>query len=221
MQTMPRSMRGFCFYDKLVTYMRRKVTLFITLLSAIVFVGTLYRAVFYIPTDEIALPQEEQTIPPEIIVDKNDPDSFPTRLVIPKISVDANVQNVGVTFKGNMGTPNNYTDVGWYKYGPLPGEMGSAVLAGHVNNGLALAGVFYDLNKVAVGDDIYITTEGGENLHFIVREMNTYAFNDKNNDVFTEDDGKLLKLITCAGTWVSQLRTHNERLVVTAVLAPN
>ncbi len=202
---------------------KRKIMLLITVMSAIVFVGTLYRAVFYIPTDEIPLPQAqaEQPINPEIPINKSDPDSFPARLLIPKINVDANVQNVGITRKGNMGTPNNFTDVGWYKYGPLPGETGSAVLAGHVNNGLALAGVFFHLNELAIGDDIYVTTEGGDDLHFVVREMNTYPFNAKDTNVFTEDDGKLLKLITCAGTWVSQLRTHDQRLVVTAVLSPN
>jgi LPXTG-site transpeptidase (sortase) family protein len=203
---------------------KRKIVKFITVFSALVFVGTFYRAVFYIPTDEIPLPQitqAEQPITPEIPINKSDPNSFPARLVIPKISVDTKVQDVGVTKKGNMGTPNNFTDVGWYKYGPLPGEMGSAVLAGHVSNGLALAGVFFHLNELGVGDDIYVTTKGGEDLHFIVREMNTYPFNAKDTNVFTENDGKLLKLITCAGTWVSQIRTHDKRLVVTAVLSPN
>ena len=200
---------------------KRKIILLITILSAIVFAGTLYRAVIYIPTDEIPLPQAEQAIAAEIVVNKGDPNSFPTRLVIPKIDVDTNVLSVGITKKGNMATPNNYTDVGWYKYGPLPGEMGSAVLAGHVNNGLALAGVFFHLNELAVGDDIYVTTKGGESLHFIVREMNTYPFNAKDTNVFTENDGKLLKLITCAGTWVSNIRTHDQRLVVTAVFSPN
>jgi sortase A len=206
------------------TRRRKKIVLLITLLSGAVFVGTLYRAVFYVPNDEIPLPtvtQTEQPTRPEISINKSDPNSFPSRLVVPGINVDTSVIDVGITKKGNMATPSNYTDVGWYKYGPLPGEVGSAVLAGHVSNGLALAGVFFHLKDLAIGDDIYVTTKGGEDLHFIVREMNTYPFDAKDTNVFTEDDGKLLKLITCAGTWVSQIRTHDQRLVVTAVLAPN
>lgn len=195
---------------------KRKIVIGITALAVIVFCVTLYRALFYAPTDEIAVP------PPDIAINninKLDPASYPVRLLIPKLNIDANVQNVGVTKAGNMATPNNFTDVGWYKYGPLPGEMGSSVLAGHVNNGLALPGVFADLEKIGVGDDVYVTTQGGTKLHFVVSKIETFDYNAKDTNVFTENDGKLLKLITCTGTWVSQIKTHNKRLVVTTVLS--
>ena len=33
-----------------------------------------------------------------------------------------------------------------------------------------------------------------------------------------EKDRKLLRLITCTGNWLKQLRTHDKRLVVSAIL---
>lgn len=185
----------------------------LTFVAVIIFGVTVFRTLFYAPTDEIRLPNEA------ILDQKNDLASIPTLLSIPKIKVEAKVQEVGITKKGNMSTPNNYSDVGWYKYGTLPGQMGSAVLAGHVDDGLSLPGVFYNLKNLEKGDDVFVTTKDGKDLHFVVSKINTYNFDDVNVGVFTESDGKLLKLITCTGTWVSQNKTHSERLVVTAELA--
>lgn len=144
--------------------------------------------------------------------------SHPDQLRIPSIKVDANVQNVGITNKGNMGTPKNFKDVGWYAYGAVPGEVGSSVIAGHVNNGLALPAVFANLEDVKIGEDIYIDTVGEGTLHFVVTGTEVYDFDAEAPSVFTQNDGKYLKLITCTGEWVKEYRTHNKRLVVIAEL---
>lgn len=144
--------------------------------------------------------------------------SHPKQLRIPSIKVDANVQNVGITNKGNMGTPKNFKDVGWYAYGTIPGELGSAVIAGHVNNGLSFPAVFANLEDVKIGEDIYIDTVGEGTLHFVVTKREIYDFDADVPSVFTQNDGKYLKLITCTGEWVKEYRTHNKRLVVIAEL---
>lgn len=199
-----------------------KIIGILTVFAIVFFITTLVRAVLYSPSDEIQLSEAiRNNLASEKTngIDKTDVSLVPVRLIIPKIQIDAKVLEVGITKRGNMATPNNFTDVGWYKYGVLPGEQGSAILAGHVDNGLSLAGVFFNLNKLEIGDDIFITTEGGKKLHFIVRKTETFDFDARDTNVFTENSGKLLKLITCAGTWVSQNKTHNKRLVVTAVLS--
>jgi sortase (surface protein transpeptidase) len=83
----------------------------------------------------------------------------PARIRIPSIGVDAFVQDVGIGKSGNMAVPTNYDDVGWYRYGPAPGEKGSAVIDGHVDNGFGLPAVFSRLSELEAGDDIYIDTE--------------------------------------------------------------
>ena len=59
----------------------------------------------------------------------------PQRLVIPEISVNANVENVGILPTGDLETPaqNPWVDTGWYDEGPQPGQEGSSVIDGHLD----------------------------------------------------------------------------------------
>ena len=72
----------------------------------------------------------------------------PARLKIPSLGVNAAVETVGIKADGTMDTPKNFDNVGWYSPGSKPGEEGSAVFAGHVNNGLMKKGVFENLSKI-------------------------------------------------------------------------
>jgi sortase A len=182
-----------------------------TIAGIIAFSFTFYRAVYYAPSDEIPLGDE-------VVKSEIEKPTKPTKLEIPKIQVDAMIEAVGITRRGNMAAPASYTRVGWYKYGALPGEVGSAVLDGHLDNGLALPGVFSRLGDLLEGDDIFVTLENGDKLHYQVTERAVYDFNKKVDEVFTESDKRLLRLITCTGTWIAQYRTHDQRLVVTATL---
>lgn len=195
-----------------------------------------YRSFYYFPSDEVTLTpeQEEKLMPPreesiinqpEIIAGGDNeevvsqvPDTDGMRIIIPKIKVNADITEVGLTKKGNMAAPSNFYDVGWYKYGAFPGETGSAVLAGHVDNGIAMPAVFKKLDVLEVGDDIYVKTEDGKELHFKVTGEKTYAYDEAPAEVFKDTSGKYIKLITCTGTVIRELRTHSQRLVVTAEL---
>ena len=144
---------------------------------------------------------------------------YPSRLIIPSLHIDAHVQMTGVNVNGNMGTPNNFTDVAWYKYGTTPGKVGSAVIDGHVDNGLALAGVFKHLVDIQTGADVYITTIGGVNLHFVVSSINMYDYKSAPvKDIFSDQGVAQIRLVTCGGTWVPSDRTYDKRVVVTATL---
>ncbi len=145
--------------------------------------------------------------------------TYPVRLTIPSIDVSAKITSVGINVDGNMSTPNNYDDVGWYKYGPMPGEKGSAVLTGHSGNGLGLPDVvFGHLDNVKIGDDIYVGTKGTSQLHFKVTSIEEYDYNAPTNLIFNQDNGNFLKLITCSGSFIRQYNTHDKRIVVTATL---
>jgi LPXTG-site transpeptidase (sortase) family protein len=194
-------------------YLFKKISIGILIIIAMaIFITTLIRAVYSSSLDEIPLPKESK------ISEINKSTSlYPMNITIPKIRVDAKVEEVGITKKGNMATPNSFAKTGWYKYGTIPGETGSAVIAGHVDNGLALPGVFSNLKNLKKGDDIYIATKN-ENLHFIVTESDIYDFDAPTNEIFEDKDEKLLKLITCTGNWITEYKTHDKRLVVTAKL---
>jgi sortase A len=144
----------------------------------------------------------------------------PARLLIPSIGIDAVVQHVGIGKSGNMAVPTNYTDAGWYRYGTAPGYRGSAVMDGHVDNGLALPGVFKRLSELTKGDELVVITAGGEELHFTVTDTQTYHYQEVPIDtLFNRADKARLNLITCEGAWISGEKTYDHRLVIYAELS--
>jgi LPXTG-site transpeptidase (sortase) family protein len=142
----------------------------------------------------------------------------PARLIVPALGVDTAVEHVGITAKGNMGTPKNFENVAWYKYGAVPGEEGSAVIVGHVVDRLFLPSVFNHLDTLKKRDDIYVIQEDGQRVHFIVTAVETFDYEDiPLETIFNQKGAARLRLITCTGDWVQNEKTYNQRVVVTAV----
>lgn len=143
----------------------------------------------------------------------------PNRLIIEKLGIDAFIQYVGISKTGNMAVPTNFKDVGWYKLGVKPGEKGNAVIAGHLDNALGLAGVFKKLQTLQQGDIIKVKNEDGKILQFKVSSTKTYAYNDNNtSEVFTGTGNSRLALITCGGTWIQSEKSYDKRIAVFADL---
>ncbi|TES47752.1 class F sortase [Shouchella lehensis] len=139
---------------------------------------------------------------------------FPSKLRIPALDVEAPITEVGLLENGQMGVPDNGTDVGWYEPGTKPGGRGNAVLAGHVDdkNGPA---VFFYLGDLEENDSIFVTDDNGEELEFTVDRIEKYPYNDAPlTEIFGSTDHKQLNLITCTGTFDRQTGNHDERLVV-------
>jgi sortase A len=189
----------------------------VVLLAMTVFATTAYRSlVSAAPEPEAKRPALAAQAPAR----QTAPANLPSRLEIPSVNIDAKVLQVGVGVSGNMAVPPNFIDVGWYKYGTIPGQLGSAVIDGHVDNGLALDGVFKHLGDVQINDDIYIVTNGGARRHFIVTDIQAYPYTDVPTDlIFNQADSARLNLITCEGAWVQGKKTYDHRLVVFAQLA--
>jgi len=147
----------------------------------------------------------------------------PSRLIIPALGINAHVQYVGVNTKGNIGTPNNFTDVAWYSLGVVPGQAGTAIIDGHVDNGLGLDGVFKHLSSIQVGDEVDVVDKSGARTSFIVVNVQAYDYqNVPASALFgTGSASSSLKLITCDGAWVQGGDTYNERLIVTADMTGN
>ncbi len=188
---------------------KRAVVLLFTVAAAIVFFGTLTQALWYAPGSDLQVPSAEivpRTLPPA---------EEPITLRIPKLGIETKIQQTGVNAKGNMGVPTNYSDVAWYKHGTIPGQNGSAVIDGHVDNGLGLAGVFKELHKLTQGDDVYVITKTGRELHFVVEEGAAYPYNSVPLEkLFTRADDMRLNLITCGGSWLKTEKTYDQRFVV-------
>ena len=142
----------------------------------------------------------------------------PMHISIPNIGVDADIEPVGKLEGGKMGVPFIPMNAGWYQHGPRPGELGSAVLDGHVNWFGGVNAVFADLHAVQVGDRIIITDDKEVARTFVVERTERYRPMDDAREVFkSQDDLVRLNLITCDGPWDEVMKTHSFRLVVFAV----
>jgi LPXTG-site transpeptidase (sortase) family protein len=178
---------------------------------------TLVRSVWYERSGEVAsstlaaLAPSRQALPGEL----------PARLRIPVLNLQAVVKHVGVDKNGLMATPGNFSDTGWYKYGTVPGFMGSAVIDGHVDNALALDGVFKRLGELTVGDEVFVDTASSTPLRFVVVEVASYPKDEVPRErLFGAEDRAYLNLITCDGAWIQGQKTYDRRLVVWAELTP-
>ncbi len=200
--------------------MRKKSKTLVALLGisacAIIFTTTLTRAVWYSPN--------ETEVPTPVVVSvlkagAPKPGAWPSQLRIPSLGIDAHVQSVGISKKGNMAVPTNYTDVAWYKGGPAPGQVGSAIFDGHVDNGFGMDGVFKHLGEIKVGDKILATSKEGKTFTYAVERTENYPYQSVPDEtIFNAKDAARLNIITCEGAWVAGEKTYDHRLVVYAKL---
>src|SRR5579859_4166780 len=140
-----------------------------------------------------------------------------SRLVIPAIGVDAPLEAVGVASNGSMGVPiqRQWDGVGWYKYGPYPGDDGSAVIDGHLDRPGGSPAVFWNLHNLQPGDIVRVVGADGLIDQFRVMRLRYYEpANAPMKDIFENNSGTFLNLITCAGQWIPEQHQTTLRLVV-------
>ncbi|HSI21174.1 MAG TPA: class F sortase [Verrucomicrobiae bacterium] len=142
----------------------------------------------------------------------------PVRIQIPAIKVDATMQTVGLTKAGDMDVPANIAHVGWYKLSARPGELGTAVLGGHLNGKQGQAGVFIALNAMKAGDTLLVTDDGGLTRTFKVQKVRDYNYDDHPKEVFNSGPGSHMNLITCTGSWDTEIQKFSKRRVVFTTL---
>ncbi len=140
---------------------------------------------------------------------------LPVRVIIPSIGVDATIEQVGVATDGAMATPEDPWNTGWYAPGIRPGQVGNAAIAGHVDyHGIGPV-VFWDLNKLSTGAEVFVVTDAGQTLRFTVRGSEYYTpENAPLQDIFGAATTLNLNLITCGGTFDPTTRHYDQRLVV-------
>jgi LPXTG-site transpeptidase (sortase) family protein len=143
----------------------------------------------------------------------------PASLSIPALNISAKVEEVGVKENGAMANPSGFSTTGWYKFGARPGEAGNAVIAGHVNNGVGLSGVFARLGELSIGARISVADVSGRTLNYVVIQKARYdTRNAPLEEIFTIQGPSQLVLITCEGDWDPVSRSYDKRLVVVARL---
>ena len=140
----------------------------------------------------------------------------PTRLKVDAIDLDTPLETLRLGADGALTPPRDFAKAGWYAGGTRPGDVGPAVIAGHVDSRRGPA-VFYDLRKLTRGDRIEVV-RGGRALAFTVVATAWYPKNSfPTDEVYGPTPDRQLRLITCGGVFDRSLRSYKDNLVVYAV----
>jgi sortase (surface protein transpeptidase) len=147
------------------------------------------------------------------------PASVPVRLVIPAIGVATPLVRLGLEPDGAMQVPMDFASAGWFAGGPAPGQLGPAVIAGHVDSRTGPA-VFYRLRHLRPGHTIMVERADGTRLRFVVEQARSYPkAGFPTADVFGPVPSATLRLITCTGDFDRARGSYRDNLVVFARLA--
>jgi len=143
--------------------------------------------------------------------------SVPVRLAIPSIGVDSGLSKLGLLPDGTVEVPATGFPAGWYTGAPTPGEVGPAIIVGHVDwKGPA---VFFDLHLVAVGAEVDVTRTDGSVAVFRVTDVGTYRTDAFPTVlVYGEIPYAGLRLITCGGAFDAAAGSYDFNIVVFAEL---
>jgi Sortase domain len=163
------------------------------------------------PGFEVAEAPRQVTVP--------GPPSQPVRLTIPSIRVATPLGRLGRERDGSMQVPTDFARAGWFAEGPTPGQVGPAVIAGHVDSRTGPA-VFYRLRELRPGDTVQVERADGVRLRFVVEQARSFpkaAF--PTAEVFGPAPWAALRLVTCGGTFDRARGSYRDNLVVFARLA--
>ncbi|SDC96841.1 class F sortase [Streptomyces prasinopilosus] len=142
----------------------------------------------------------------------------PTALRVPRVSLDARLQDVGVKDDGTVEIPDGAGQAGWYRYGPAPGApAGSAVLIGHVDDRTGDLGAFAKLYGIRKGDDVTVAREGAPPVRYEVTAREVVDKDGLPDEVFRRHGRPVLTLITCAPPYDRERGGYQRNLLVYAV----
>lgn len=144
--------------------------------------------------------------------------SLPVWLRIDAIGLDASLAPVGLKSDGSLQVPSDPYMAGWYQGSPTPGEIGPAIIDGHVDRIGGIA-VFWRLRELKPGDIIEIDRQDGTIAQFKVDILQQFAQADfPSQKVYGNIAHVGLRLITCGGIFNPASGHYSDNIVVFASL---
>jgi sortase (surface protein transpeptidase) len=150
------------------------------------------------------------------------PVSPPSWVDIPSIAARSSLIALGLNPDKSIQVPPVQTpqQAGWYKFGPPPGQVGPAVILGHID-GDHQEGIFWKLHEVKPGDKVMVGQQDGHTLTFLVTKVDSVAKDAfPTSAVYGNTPDPELRLITCGGAFDSSTGHYLDNLIVYANLAP-
>lgn len=141
----------------------------------------------------------------------------PVRVVMAGLGIDGVVERTGVNDRGELDVPADARTLVWYRYGPSPGDPGSAVIAGHLD-WKGVLGVFHQLAATSVGTTVTVHYSDGAERSFTVTAVELV---DKPavavDGTFFRNGASVLRLVTCGGEFDDAVNSYKSNVIVTAV----
>ncbi len=209
------------------------------------------------PPSPVLSPSDQPTIQPTVqptptvftlgpLVDPNldlkaGPVDVPLELQIPSLEVNAPVIGVGLTAENVMDSPKGeigdpiWATAYWFRGGGVPGDVGTATIAGHVNDPLGRPEIFANLQYLRPGDLIIVHLKHTTNeIRFLVDETKVYSVQESSDPAVlaqiygagpvagigpqpAPDGLSHLTLITCAGYIVNGEFDHHTVVYATRI----
>jgi hypothetical protein len=148
--------------------------------------------------------------------------SVPVSVAIPSIGVESRLLRLGRNQDGTMQVPDLVTsadEAAWYKYSVTPGQIGTAVIEGHVDSYQGPA-VFFRLGALRPGNQVNVTLADGITAVFRVTGVREYAKAEyPSNTIYAPAKYAALRLITCGGDFDPATGHYLGSVVVFASLA--
>ena len=142
--------------------------------------------------------------------------SVPNSITIAAIGVKAKLISLGLDELGAMEVPSSGNVAGWFNGAPTPGEIGPAVIVGHVDWGGKI-GVFFKLKSLKKGDLVKVLRGDGKQVTYTVTSILTVdKLKFPTELVYGDIDYAGLRLITCGGKFDTKLKRHVDNIIVFA-----
>jgi Sortase domain len=139
---------------------------------------------------------------------------LPVALWIPAIGVHTRLTRLGITQQRTLQVPSSPSVAGWYTGSPRPGEIGSSIIAGHIDSYYG-PGVFYRLRELHPGNLMYVRQADGRLVIFRVTGVHQYSkAHFPTAAVYGPVPDAELHLITCGGTFDYATHSYLSNIVV-------
>ncbi|GGF19492.1 hypothetical protein GCM10011399_11400 [Subtercola lobariae] len=144
----------------------------------------------------------------------------PVRVQIPAIAVDSGLESLNRDSTGWIQPPVDFDSAGWYSDGVVPGDIGPAVIAGHIDSAVAPA-VFARLAELQVGAQVRVTLSDQSSVTFTVdRLVQAAKAQFPTDEVYGPTPTAQLRLITCGGVFDDSTGHYVDNTIVFATRAP-
>jgi hypothetical protein len=167
---------------------------------------------------KVSGPESAALVHPNVVVPLAAERSIPTELQVPAIGLAVSLSTLGLNADGTVQVPTDIQQPGWFQLGPSPGQIGSAVILGHVDSYQGPA-VFFKLRALVAGDLINVKLADSSTAQFKVTSVAMYLkSNFPDQAVYGSHGVSQLQLVTCSGTFDTQTGHYLSNIVVYSTL---